>query len=241
MKDSRDYSKKIKRLYRSLKRKYPKVEKATYEEPAEAVVYAIIGEDMKEKDAKTAIKQFGNYFVDLNDLRVSRPDELVEMLGEDTADTRQAASRVTAALRWVFNAHHKVSLEDLKRIGKRPARSALEKMEGMSRFAVDYCVLTALGGHAIPLTAKMVEYLRSSELVHPEASEEEISGFLTKQITAKNGYEFYSLLRRESESRRRTKTKAKTTREKTKTAKSKPKTRTKTKTKGMMNSVRGSL
>ena len=231
MKDSKEYSKKVRKLYRSLKRKYPKVEKATYEEPAEAVVYAVISENMKAKDAEAAMKHFGSYFVDLNDLRVSRPDEIVEMLGEDTAETREAALRVTAALRWVFNAHHKVSLEDLKRIGKRPARTVLEKTEGMSRFAVDYCVLTALGGHAIPLTARMVEYLRESELVHPEANEDEISGFLTKQIAAKDGYEFYHLLRRDSEGRRRAKRRARTTRKKAKTTKSKPKTKTKTKKK----------
>jgi hypothetical protein len=47
----------------------------------------------------------------------------------------------------------------------------------------------------------MLEYLRKSELVHPEADEQEIEGFLAKQIAAKDGYEFYWLLRRESEVR----------------------------------------
>jgi len=47
----------------------------------------------------------------------------------------------------------------------------------------------------------MLEYLRKSELVHPEADEQEIEGFLAKQIAAKDGYEFYWLLRRESEAR----------------------------------------
>ena len=63
-------------------------------------------------------------------------------------------------------------------------------------------MLTSLQGHAIPLTGKMVKYLRSNELVHAEADEQQIEGFLTKQISAKNGCEFYSLLRRESDSPR---------------------------------------
>jgi hypothetical protein len=45
----------------------------------------------------------------------------------------------------------------------------------------------------------MTEYLKGNELVDPEADEQEIEGFLAKQIPAKNGYEFYSLLRQESE------------------------------------------
>ena len=61
-------------------------------------------------------------------------------------------------------------------------------------------MVTSLGGHAIPLTAKMLIYLRGESLVHPNADEQEIEGFLARQIPAKNGYEFYSYLRKESES-----------------------------------------
>ena len=196
MKNSKDYSRKVQKLYRTLKPKYPKVQKLTYEEPADALVYAIISEDTSDSQTKAALKRFGDYFIGLNDLRVSTMEEIVEMLGENTPVTRAIASTLTSILMCVFDEHHKMSLEPLKKIGKRPARSALEKMEGVSRFGVDYCMLTALAGHAIPLTANMVEYLRSNEMVHPEANEQEIGGFLAKQIAAKNGYEFYRLLRR---------------------------------------------
>lgn len=84
-------------------------------------------------------------------------------------------------------------------MSKRPARVFIEKIEGVNRFAVDFCMLTSLHGHAIPLTKKMIEYLKSSELVHEAADEQEIEGFLARQISAENAYEFYSLLRRQSE------------------------------------------
>ncbi len=103
----------------------------------------------------------------------------------------------------------------VKKTGKRPAKQVLEKLDGISHFAVNYCMLTSLQGHAIPLTQKMVEYLRSNELVGPQADEQEIEGFLTRQISAKDAYEFYALLRVESESlklqpRRKTARKPKT-------------------------------
>jgi hypothetical protein len=105
-----------------------------------------------------------------------------------------------------------VSLEALKKIGKRPARQILEKLDGTSHFVVDYCMLTSLQGHAIPLTKGMIEYLTSKELVYPNADEQQIGGFLAKQISAKKGYEFYALLRRESEARKsKKKKKTKTT------------------------------
>ena len=224
MKNSKEYSKKIQRLYRSLSRKYPKVKKVIHDEPADAIVYAIISAELSKKATESAIKRFADYFVDLNDLRVSQTEEIVEMLGGDTPVTRTIASTITMVLRAVFNEYHKVSLEALKKIGKRPARQILEKLEGTSHFVVDYCMLTSLQGHAIPLTEGMIEYLISKELVYPDADEQEIGGFLAKQISAKKGYEFYALLRRESEARRsKKKKKTKTTSKKTETKKRKSK------------------
>ena len=226
MKNSKEYSKKIQRLHRSLSRKYPKVQKVIYDEPADAIVYAIISAELSEKATATAIKKLADYFVDLNDLRVSRTEEIVEMLGADTSVTRTIASTITTVLRAVFNEYHKVSLEALKKTGKRPARQILEKLDGTSRFVVDYCMLTSLQGHAIPLTKGMIEYLRNKEMVYTDADEQHIGGFLAKQISAKKGYEFYALLRRESEARRsKKKKKNKTTspKKETKTKKRKSK------------------
>jgi endonuclease III len=204
MKDSKTYSKKVQQLHRSLKRKYPKAQSPVYDEPVRALVNGIVNENMSERAAQSALKRFDDYFVDLNDLRVSRIEEIVELLGEDTAATRGIAVRLTETLRAVFDKYNVVSLASLRKMGKRPAKRALEKMAGMTPFVVHYCMLTSLQGHAIPLTAKMVEYLRGNEFVHPEADEQEIEGFLARQISSSNGYEFYALLRLESEKRKRT-------------------------------------
>lgn len=200
MKNSQEYSKKISSLYRSLRSAQTGVKKVTYERISDALVYAIISENMDKSAADAAIKGFDDYFVDLNDLRVSRIEEIIEILGEDTPATRDIASRLVRALRTIFNEYNSTSLETLKKTGKRPAKQALEKIDGATRFAVNYCMLTSLQGHAIPLTQQMLEYLRNNELVHPEADEQEIEGFLAKRISASNAYEFYVLLRRESES-----------------------------------------
>jgi hypothetical protein len=217
MKNSKEYSKKIQKLYRSLKARYPKVQNPLYDEPLDAVVYGIISESACQREAEAAFKRINENFVDLNDLRVSLTEEVVEALGSDTPATRNTASLLVGALRFIFDKYNVVSLELLKKMGKRPARQVLEKMGFASSFVVDYCMLTSLRGHAIPLTKKMLEYLRSNRLVDPEADEREIEGFLSRQISAKNAYEFYALLRRASElvgrrTRKKTETKKKTTR-----------------------------
>lgn len=200
MKDSKEYSKKVYKLFCSVKRKYPKVQKVDYDEPVDALVYAVISENMSEASTQSVMKRFGDYFVDWNDLRVSRQEEIIETLGSDTPAAADIASSLKKVLWSVFGKYNMVSLEAMRKMSKRPAKAALEKMEGTSRFVVDYCMLTSLRGHAIPLTKNMIEYLRNNELVHPEADEEEINGFLARQISAGEAYEFYYLLRLQSES-----------------------------------------
>jgi hypothetical protein len=85
-------------------------------------------------------------------------------------------------------------------LGKRPAKILIEKLSDVTPFVVDYCMLTSMQGHAIPLTPKMIEFLKTSQFIHTEAAYEEIEGFLCRLISIKNAYEFYSLLRHECES-----------------------------------------
>jgi endonuclease III len=201
MKDSKEYSKKVHSLYRSLKRKYPAVQKVVYEEPMDALVYAIISAELSESAAQNAIKRLAEHFVDWNEMRVSRVEEIIEALGPEVSAARGIASVLSSALKAIFNKYNMVSLKALSKMSKRPARVVLEKIEGISRFVVDFCMLTSLQGHAIPLTKRMIEYLRSNQLVHAEADEDQIEGFLARQVSAENAYEFYYLLRRESEAR----------------------------------------
>ena len=211
MKNGKEYSKKVQKLYRSLKRQHPAVQKVIYDEPVDALVYAIISAELSEAAAQSAINRLTDYFVDWNDLRISRTEEIIEAIGPEVPAARDIASALTTALRAVFSKYNMVSLKALYKMSKRPAKLFLEKIEGTNRFVVDYCMLTSLHGHAVPLTKKMIEFLRSNELIHAEANEEEIEGFLARQISAENAYELYSLLRRESEARE-TKRKQKTVR-----------------------------
>jgi endonuclease III len=233
MKDSKIYSGRVQKQFRSWARSYPKVQKVTCKEPIDALIYGIICEKLTEANSQAAIKRFREYFVDWNDLRVSRPEEIIEMLGGDSSSVREVASSLTTVLMKVFNKYNKITLEGLKKIGKKAAKQILENFEGCSPFVVDYCMLTALKGHAIPLTQQMIDYLRREELVDPGSDADQIEGFLTRHISAKRGYEFYALLRKVSEGTRKGKkktTKKKITKKKATKRKTAKKKATKKKT-----------
>ena len=56
MKNSKEYAQRVQKLYRGLKRMHPKVEKTTYDDPAEALICGIISENMNESAAVKAVR-----------------------------------------------------------------------------------------------------------------------------------------------------------------------------------------
>ncbi|MDO8301908.1 MAG: hypothetical protein Q7T18_01575 [Sedimentisphaerales bacterium] len=200
MKDGKKYADKLLKTFRSLKRAHGKVAKPKYDFSTDALIYAIVSENMTDSAACTAIKKLARHFVDWNDLRVSRDEEIVDVLGKDTAENQHVAETLTQSLNTIFNKYDVVNLDALQEGGKRQAKALLEKLLPASRFVINYTVLTALDGHAVPLTPKMFDYLKNNEMVQPDAAIEEIEGFLERQISASQAYEFYAVFRQESES-----------------------------------------
>lgn len=200
MKDSKKYAEKLMKVYRAGKREHGKAEKPEYAMSTDAMIYAIVSENIPDSAAQTAVKKLSKHFVDWNDLRVSRPEEIVDVLGKDTPENRRIADALTQALFAIFNKYDVVNLDALKEGGKRQAKAILEKLLPSSRFVINYVVLTAFEGHSIPLTPRMLEYLKKNELVHKDSEIEEIEGFLERQIPASQAFEFYSIIRQEAES-----------------------------------------
>jgi len=200
MKDSKKYSEALAKTVRSLKRKYGKIEKPEYGMSAEVLVYAVLSQYLSESASATAIKKLAAHFVDWNDLRVARTDELTDVIGKDTVETREMADTMTKVLMAIFNKYDVMNLEAVAEAGKRQAKAILEKLIPESRYVINYVVLTAFEGHAIPLNVQMLEYLKANELVHPESTAEEIEGFLERQVPANQAYEFYELIRKDAES-----------------------------------------
>lgn len=200
MKNSKDYSPKLAKLLKTLKKDGAPIAPPVYADPVEAIVYAFISAFATEANASKIVKRINIHFVDINDLRVSRPEEILDVVGETSSPQAAASAQsLLAVLNAIFEKYDKVSLDVLTEEGKRQARKDLEEIPGMTSFAAAYTVLTAIGGHAIPLTEGMADYLRQHDLVHPDSTLQEIESFLERQIAAADAYTFYTLFRAESE------------------------------------------
>jgi endonuclease III len=199
MKSSNQYIQRLKKLFSVLKKGGEKPKKPAYQDPVEAIVFAVLSENSTEASVKTALKKIQSHFVDFNDMRVARTEEIVEVIGPDIAEAEKCSVRLTSILNAIFQKYDCLTLEDFTNTGKKVAKELLGKFNGMTSFVSNYIMLTVINAHAVPLTEKMIQYLKAYNIVDPESDNEQIVAFVEKLISAANSYAFYALVRHDSE------------------------------------------
>jgi endonuclease III len=193
------YSQKIKKLFNALKKGAEKPKKPDYQDAVEAIIFAALCQSSTESAARAVMKKIQAHFVDYNDLRVARIEEIAEISGGDLTDIQKTATAVLSLLNAIFQKYDSLSPEDFNGTGKKNTREILEKFNGMTPFICDYVMLTAMNAHCVPLTDKMIEYLKAYELVEPQWDNAQIISFVEKQIPASDAYTFYALIRHDGE------------------------------------------
>ncbi len=201
MKNSKKYSPKVKELFRSLKERYSAVEQFKSEDPIEMVIMASLNEYIPFEECQKALNKMKSHFVDFNDLRVARKEEIIEQLGSKVGDKtgRKIAASLSDKLNAIFSTYDCLNIDELFELGKREVRKKMEKMWGEDFFVGSFCLLTIFDGHAVPMNSIMLEYMRNEKLVNPQADDSEICGFLERLISAKDAYRFYTVVRLASE------------------------------------------
>jgi len=199
MKNNSQYIQNLKKLFSILKKGDEKPKKPAYHDPIEAIVFAVLCEESTESRAKAAFKKIQSHFVDFNDLRVARAEEIAEVIGRDIEESEKCAVRLTSLLNAIFQKYDCLLPEDLINTGKKGIKEILEKFNDMTGFISRYIMVTVFNSHAVPLTEKMIQYLKAYDAVESELENEQIVAFVERQISAVNAYTFYTLVRHDSE------------------------------------------
>jgi len=199
MKKPLPYPQKIKKLYNALKKSTEKPKKNACDDLIEALIFASLCQDSPESSAKSAMRKIQSHFVDYNDLRVARTEEIVEIIGGDITCAEKTAAKIIMLLNAVFQKYDSLVSANIVDAGKKGIREALEKLNGMTSFIHSFIYLVALSGHAVPLTDRMIEYFKTYNLVDPQWDNNQIISFIEKQVSASEAYAFYAILRHDSE------------------------------------------
>ena len=97
-------------------------------------------------------------------------------------------------LQSVFETKYAFDLEELRKENLGPATERLQKIKGVTSFAVAYVVQAALGGHAIPVDTAAITVMEILDLTTPKDREAGSVPGLERSVAKNKGIEFASLL-----------------------------------------------
>ncbi len=199
MKNATDHAKKLGPLIKKLAKQYPVVEDSettATRDPVSHVIYAFLEWEATSKLAATAIARFEEIAVDHNDLRVCHTAELTESMGAKYPRVEERAARLREVLNGIYMLEHDTSLEGIADKSKRDIRNYLDSLPGMVPYVAARTVLMAFGGHAIPVDERLVSLLEQEKVIEPDATVDEVTSFLDRNIKASDGLETHLIFRR---------------------------------------------
>ncbi len=193
MKHAGEYAKRLRRVFGPLMRKTARVE-TDPPDPVEQLVIGILAGCTSYQKAEAAFRRLQQSMVDLNELRVTPPAELADLLGDSVPLAREKAQRIVEALNAIRRRQDSLDLTFLRQRGRREAREYLESLEGVDRCAAAIVMLYSLGGHAIPVDELTVRVLQKDELVDTESDLATVQAFLERNVAADEVHAFVEAL-----------------------------------------------
>lgn len=153
--------------------------------------------------AQKAMAKVLTAIVDLNELRICLPHEVIEIIGPKYPSCGLRAARLRSSLNDLFRREHDVSLDHLAAMPKRDARSYLESLDGTPPFVAARVALLGLGAHAVPIDGRLAGLLISEGVFPHGSSEETVGSWLERRVRAADARETYLRLESWSETRRK--------------------------------------
>lgn len=196
MRNGTHYAKSVRRAFADLKRRHGAVEVPEPSDPIQQMIVGVLSQDAPPSRVGAAVKALNEAMVDFNEIRVSTTPELARVIRPYLAEGESRADEIRRSLNAVYLKKHGLTLEFLRKMGRREARQWLEKLDGVSADTAASVILWSLGGHAIPVGRRMYEALRQAELVEPTATMDEVRAFLERNIPASEAKEFCLLMER---------------------------------------------
>ena len=143
------------------------------------------------EDAFTALM---DQMIDVNDLRVSHPHELVEVIGEDYPQASVRTIRMREALREVYRREHDIQMHSISGKSKKEQRAYLDTLPGVTPYVAAQVTLLSFGGHAMPVDDKLCALLIDEKCLGQGTTPADAESHLSRQVKAGDALEAHLAL-----------------------------------------------
>ncbi len=193
-------ARRLERIVRLLRRHYGEPLRPPATHAVEHAVRAILSEEATAEQAESALERFRRHFVDWNDLRVSRPREVREVLGPDYPAATEKARVIPRLLDQVFKRHNSMVWDFLEEMGKLEGRAYFESLEEVRPFVAATIARDFLQAHAFPVDRDVARVLGGLGILGPESeSETDMQSFLERAVKGPHAWEAHALIKRLAE------------------------------------------
>lgn len=160
----------------------------------EQFLFAVCREGVTREVAEQAYAALKGRFFDWNEVRVSAPEEVAELLDGLLPDALLRAQRIIDLLQEVFETTFSFDLEPLQKKGVKQAARQLSRYQAANDYAVAFVVQQSLGGHALPLDEPSIRVLQRLGLIDEQGLTEEARASLEHQVPKTKGTLFLDLV-----------------------------------------------
>lgn len=202
MKDSAEHEASLKRLCNRVRREMGAPAVPELSDVVTELILGCLSESATEAKARSSLNRLRTGFVDFNELRVCRAEEIVEILGKGFGHGNATAKKIIAVLREVYDLRDSLDLTDLAEGGKREAKAFFESLENANPYIVSRVMLNSIDAHAFPVHEQMMKMLLDEEVINAKADAAEVQGFLERHISATAIRKTYFLLRKYADGHR---------------------------------------
>ncbi|MEM9019612.1 MAG: hypothetical protein AAGC44_03530 [Planctomycetota bacterium] len=197
-------------------------------DPIAQLVISFLLWNTTQKQAELAYDKILAQVVDLNELRVSHPHEIVAMIGVRYPNADARVRRMLESMMEVFAREHDFRMTSVKSKGKREQREYLDSLPAIPPFVAARVALLSFGAHAMPVDDKLADQLINHGIFEPGTSPAEIESWMIRQFKAGTALEAHLALQAWSDqtgsTKRSSSTKKKTSKKTTKKKTAKKKT-----------------
>jgi endonuclease III len=188
----------LQKATRLLRKKFGKQQLVPADDVALHLLRFLLLEESSQAAVDEAMGRIPAGFVDLNELRVSFPHEIAEVV-PGVSHIQRKASRISQLFNAMFLRHNTMTWEFLRSYNIRDLRQYFEKIDGGDAALGAAAVMLLSSGHAIAADSDVRRTLGRLGLTEHGEDVAALQGFLERAVPKEQGYETWALLHRLAE------------------------------------------
>lgn len=163
-------------------------------EPIAELVISFLTWNATSRQADTAFGKIMAQVVDLNELRVSHTNEVIELIGVRYPDAQHRVIRLLQSMMEIFEREHDYKMGSLGARSKREQREYLDTLPGIPSYVAGRVALLSFGAHAMPVDDRLLTLLVKAGVFEVGTTPADAESWLTRHVKASDALDTYLAL-----------------------------------------------